>query len=262
LYGNREYLKLHLKLNLKLDGNMVYLLIDDIIFLTMILLFLVVIYSRIVFNWNFVEKIKEKYAKSSRNTMVQNRIKFIRSQPIDKQKIIFEDMSILTIALLVIVLIGTKAIFFAAVISDSMSPTFNKNDIILTQNIDRKYNVGDIVMFDRPDTSAPVSHRIVSINDDGSITTAGDATKGIDWWKLKNEDIIGKVITFQGKPIKIGGIGKYFIVEDKNQKFGPFDYQTYYLFISVIKSYGYGIAIISILIYLGLTFRGNKMRQL
>jgi len=236
---------------------MVYLLIDDIIFLVMISIFLAVIYRRVIYNWDFVEKIKQKYTDSDRKTRIQNRIKYINRRPIDRQKVIFEDMSILAAAMVVILLIGTKAVFFAAVMSDSMSPTFSKNDIILTQNIDRKYSVGDIIMFNRPDTSMATSHRIVSIGPEG-ISTAGDATGSVDWWKLKTSDIVGKVITIQGKPIKIEGYGKYFIVEDRNQRFGPFDYQTYYLFIGVIKAYGYGIAIISLLIYISLTLKGNN----
>lgn len=237
---------------------MVYLLIDDIIFLVVISIFLVVIYRRIIYNWAFIEKIKQIYSESDRNTRIQNRINYINRRPIDRQKVIFEDMSVLTLAMIVILLIGTKAIFFAAVMSDSMSPTFSKDDMILTENIDRKYSVGDIIMFNRPDTAIATSHRIVSISPDGIINTAGDATRTVDWWKLKSSDIIGKVITIQGKPIKIVGYGKYFIVEDRNQKFGPFDYQTYYLFIGVIKAYGYGIAIISLLIYISLTLKRNN----
>jgi len=241
---------------------MVYLLIDDIIFLVTILIILIIIYRRIIHNWDFIENIKQKYFQLERKARIKNRIKYINRQPVDKQKIIFEDISILIIATFIILIISTKSIFFAAVVSDSMTPTFNKNDLILIQNIDRKYNVGDIIMFERPDTSLPVSHRIISITDDGTdgivIRTAGDATKGTDWWKLKNDDIKGKAIVIQGKPIMIKEYGKYFIVENKNQRFGPFDYQNYYLFISVVKAYGYAIAIFSLLIYIVLTLKGNR----
>lgn len=236
---------------------MVYFYIDDFIFILMISIFLIIIYRRIVYNWNFIEKAEQRYSESDIKSRVKDRIKYINRQPIDRQKVIFQDLSILGIALLVIILIGTKTIFFAVVISDSMTPTFSRNDMILMQNIDRKYNIGDVIMFERPDTAIPISHRIISIDDDG-IRTAGDATKSMDWWKLKNDDIVGKAITFQGKPVTIKGFGAYFIVEDKNQRFGPFDYQNYYLFISVIKIYGYAIAIISLMIYIVLSLKKQK----
>lgn len=239
---------------------MIYFFIDDIIIILLISAFLISIYMRIMHNWNFIEKVEQRYSKSDINSRVKDRIKYINRQPIDRQKVIFKDFSILSIVLLVIILIGTQAIFFAVVVSDSMIPTFNKNDMILMQNIDRTYSVGDIIMFKRPDTSIPTSHRIISIDDEG-IRTAGDATKTMDWWKLKNDDIVGKAVMFQGKPVAIKEFGVYFIVEDKNQRFGPFDYQNYYLFISVIKIYGYAIAIISLIIYVVLTLKREKGRS-
>lgn len=233
---------------------MVYFFIDDFIFILMILIFLILIYRRVIYNWNIIEKVEQRYSESDINSRVKDRIKYINRQPIDRQRVIFEDLSILSIVLLLIIFIGTKTIFFAVVVSDSMSPTFSRNDMVLMENIDRRYNVGDVIIFNRPDTSIPTSHRIVSI-DEESIRTAGDATKTTDWWKLKRDDIIGKAITIQGIPVIIKGFGAYFIAEDKNQRFGPFDYQNYYLFISVIKIYGYAIAIISLIIYIVLSLK-------
>lgn len=239
---------------------MVYFFIDDIIFILMISIFLIMIYRRIVHNWTFIEKVEQRYSESDISSRVKDRIRYINRRPIDRQKVIFQDLSTLSVILLTIILIGTKTIFFAVVVSDSMSPTFSRNDMVLMQNIDRTYNVRDVVMFNSPDTSIPVSHRIISIDKEG-IRTAGDATKSMDWWKLKKDNIVGKAITVQGKPMIIKGFGKYFIVEDKNQRFGPFDYQNYYLFISVIKIYGYVIAVVSLLIYIVLTFKrqGNRL---
>ena len=239
---------------------MISFFIDDIIVILLISVFLITIYMRIVHNWNFIEKVEQRYSKSDINSRVKDRIKYINRQPIDRQKVIFQDLSTLSIVLLAIILIGTQTIFFAVVVSDSMSPTFSKNDMILMQNVDRTYSVGDIIMFKRPDTSVPTSHRIVSIDDEG-IHTAGDATKTMDWWRLKKDDVVGKAIVFQGKPVTIKEFGVYFIVEDKNQRFGPFNYQDYYLFISVIKIYGYAIAIISLIIYIVLTLKREKGRS-
>lgn len=63
------------------------------------------------------------------------------------------------------------------------------------------------------------------------------------------------------KPLVIKGYGVFFTVEDRNQKFGPFDYQTYLLFINVLKAYGYAIAIISLLIYIALTLNGSGRKD-
>ena len=239
---------------------MVYLFINDAIYLGILTVFLIVVYRRIIHNWNFIERIKQKYSDYDKKSRIQNRIKYISRQPVDRQRLIFNDASTLTIVLLIIFLIVTRSIFFADVISQSMVPTFDKNDLVLMQNIDRTYNVGDIIMFESVDLAQPVSHRIVSIDENG-IHTAGDAAKRIDWWTLKNGDIEGKAITFQGVPIVIKGFGKYFLIEDKNQKFGPFDYRSYSLFLSVIKAYGYAIVVFSLLAYIILSFRRNDKEK-
>ncbi len=247
---------------------MIYLLLYDIITLAIIAIFLMIIYRRIVKNWNFVEQIRGRYSEFDRKSRVQNYVKRINRGPVDPQEVIFKETIVIVGVILIIFMLATKSIFIAAVVSDSMTPTFDKNDMILAENIDRRYNVGDIIMFERPDTALPVAHRIIAIGNDeviseekGIIRTAGDATKGMDWWKLKEEDVIGKVIAIQGEPVVIKGYGKFFIVEDKNQRFGPFDYQNYYLFISVVKAYGFAIAILSLLIYVVLTLKEAKEKK-
>ncbi len=202
------------------------------------------------------ELIKQRYAAYDRKIKVNNYIKQVTKQPVDFQKNIFKEGLALIAVLFIIYLLATKAVFFTAVASGSMYPTFNKDDLVLMQNIDRRFNVGDIVMFERPDLGYPVSHRINLIIDQG-IRTAGDATGQIDYWEIKKEDIIGKAILMQGKPIVIEGYGKFFIVESKDQDFGPFgkDYNNYFLFFQVVKIYGYVIAVVSLLLYIVLTIR-------
>ena len=239
---------------------MAYLFLNDIIYLAILVTFLIVVYRRIIHNWNFIERIRQRYSEFDKKIRVQDRIRLIRRQPADRQKLIFKDASALSITLLIIFLIATRSIFFADVISQSMVPTFDKNDLVLMQNIDRNYNVGDIVMFESIDLAQPVSHRIVAVDESG-IRTAGDATKRTDWWTLKNGDIEGKAITFQGVPIIIKGVGKYFTIEDRNQRFGPFDYQSYGLFLRVIKAYGYAIVVFSLLAYIVLTLKRNDKEK-
>lgn len=239
---------------------MIYLFLTDIVALILLSVFLFLIYNRVVKNWNIFEVIGKKRFESNKKAMIERRKNIIREQPVDPQKQIFIDLSILIAVLLIIVVIGLKFIFFAAVASGSMSPVLHENDLVLMQNVDRKYNVGDIIMFVSPLTDFPVSHRIISISERG-IRTAGDATGTPDPWYLKNADIIGKAITIKEEPIVIKGYGKLFIASDRKVRFGPFDYTTYYMFLEVIKAYGYGIAILCILVYIGMSLKGENKEK-
>lgn len=239
---------------------MILLSIYDILFLLTLVIFLIILYQTIAKQkrWKIIDISKEKYFKLDRKNRIENYIRNINIKPADKQKIIFENVCILLIVISIMFLFVTKVIFFAAVASESMSPTFNKYDIILMQNINRNYKIGDIVIFENPDTAIPITHRIVGINSEG-YQTAGDATGKTDWWKLKKDNIIGKAILIGEKPIIINRVGRYFIAEDRGQTFGPFDYRTYFLFFDTIKLYGYIIAVICILAYIALEIKRIKM---
>lgn len=239
---------------------MKFISIYDILFLFILSIFLIILYQVIVQQkrWKIIEIFKEKCFDFDRNNRKENYIRNISTRPADKQKIIFENICILTIVISIMFLLVIKAIFFAAVASESMSPTFNKYDIVLMQNIDRHYKIGDIVIFENPDTAIPVTHRIVSISNEG-IQTAGDATRKTDWWQLKKGDIIGKAILIGERPIVVNRLGRYFIAEDREQTFGSFDYRTYFLFFDTIKLYGYIIAVICILVYIALEVKRIKM---
>ncbi len=236
-----------------------YVPIIEILFLSALSIFLILIYRKILYNAGFFGSIKYRYSAFSRKAKINDYIKQVNKQPIDPQKLLFKEASVLIAVIFVMSLFATKAIFFTAVVSGSMSPTFDKDDLVLIQNVDRNYSIGDIVMFKRPDTSYPVTHRIRLIADGSirTIRTAGDATGQMDWWEIKNEDILGKAVTIQGKPIVIKGYGKYFVVDDKHQDFGPFgqNYGNYFLFFQLLKIYGYIIAVASLLLYIVLTVK-------
>lgn len=240
---------------------MIYLAINDLLFFLLLLVFLVLLYRKIIYNTDFFEPIKQKYSAVDRKFRINSYIEQINRRPVDPQKKIFKEGLVLIAVISIMFLLATKAIFFTAVVSGSMYPTFNKDDMILIQNIDNRYNVGDIIMFKRPDTSYPVTHRIISITS-GIIRTAGDATGQMDWWELKNGDVLGKAVLIQGKPVVIKGYGRFFIIDDQHQDFGPFgqNYRNYFLFFEVIKIYGYIIAVFSLLLYIALTIR-QKPRQ-
>ena len=234
--------------------------IYDILFLFILSIFLIILYQTTVQDkrWKIIDILKEKYLKLNRKTRIENYARNINTRPADKQKIIFENICILLIVISIMFLLVTKTIFFAAVASESMSPMLNKYDIVLMQNINRDYKIGDIIIFENPDTAIPVTHRIVGVSNEG-YQTAGDATGKTDWWKLKKNDIIGKAILIGEKPLVINRLGRYFIAEERGQTFGPFDYRTYFLFFDTIKLYGYIIAVICILAYIALEINRIKM---
>lgn len=231
-----------------------YISINDISFLLLLLIFLIIVYRRIIHGTDLFEPIKQRYSEHYRKTRINDYIEKVSRQPVDVQKMVFKEGLILTAVLSIMFLLAAKAVFFTAVASGSMYPTYNKDDLVLMQNIDGIYMPGDIIMFKRPDTSLPVTHRITSITEEG-IRTAGDATGQTDWWEVKKEDILGKAILINGKPVVIKEYGRFFIIENKEQDFGPFgkDYRNYFLFIEVIKVYGYVIAVLSLFIYILLT---------
>lgn len=233
-----------------------YISINDISFLLLLLIFLIIVYRRIIYGTDLFEPIKERYSEYYRKTRINNYIEKVSKQPVDIQKMVFKEGLIITAVLCIMFLLAAKAVFFTAVASGSMYPTYNKDDLVLMQNIDGIYMPGDIIMFKRPDTSLPVTHRIASITEEG-IRTAGDATGQMDWWKVKKEDILGKAILINGKPVVIKEYGRFFIIENKEQDFGPFgkDYRNYFLFIEVVKLYGYVIAVFSLFLYILLTIK-------
>ena len=233
-----------------------YIPLNDILFLLILLVFLIIVYRRIIYSISFSGPIIQTLKTFDRKQKINSYIKQINQRPEESQKVVFKELIIFTFALMVMFLFASKAILFTAVISGSMYPTFDKDDLVLMQNIDRTYKPGDIIMFERPDTSYPVVHRIKQITDKG-INTAGDATGLVDWWNLEKEKILGKAIMIQGKPVVLKGYGKFFIIDERNQDFGPMgqDYGKYFLFFQVIKIYGYVIAVFSLFLYVFMTLR-------
>jgi len=233
-----------------------YASIGDLIFLLMLFILLFIVYRRITYQTDLFSPIKQGYGELERKLRVSGYTAKVSKKPQDSQKIIFKEFLILSIVIFVMFILAAKLVFFTAVVSGSMKPTFDRYDLVLIQNIDHRYRPGDIIMFRSPETGKPYTHRIYSIVD-GEIFTKGDAGGRIDPWKLKKEDILGKAVLIQGKPIVIKEYGRFFIVETKDQEMGPFgqDYRKYMLFFQVVKLYGYIIAVASLMLYIILTAR-------
>lgn len=75
--------------------------------------------------------------------------------------------------------------------SNSMSPVFNKNDIIIIQE-QKEYKIGDIVTY-KANNGSIITHRIIE-KDENEIYTKGDNNNTKDENPICIDDIKGKVI--------------------------------------------------------------------
>jgi len=81
----------------------------------------------------------------------------------------------------------------------SMNPTLKTGDILeIIPNSGRSVQSGDVIVFHSPVGRHIVAHRVISIDSKG-IKTRGDHNKKVDSWTLKNDDILGRVVSRQRK---------------------------------------------------------------
>jgi len=79
----------------------------------------------------------------------------------------------------------------------SMYPTLKPTDILeVIPYKKQKVQVGDVIVFFRPDDNQKIVHRVISVEPNG-VRTRGDYHKEADSWRLKPGDIQGYVIHFQ-----------------------------------------------------------------
>jgi signal peptidase len=95
---------------------------------------------------------------------------------------------------LVLVLAGLGLIYFLPgydlylVRSESMVPTINMGDLIITGPVKGTPEAGQIITYERND--ALITHRVKSINDT-TLVTQGDAVEDPDPWTVKTSDVRG-----------------------------------------------------------------------
>jgi len=103
----------------------------------------------------------------------------------------------------------------ASITSGSMWPELKKGDLILIKGIDGKeeINIGDVIVYSN--IKGFTIHRVIEMNED-SLVTKGDANNVKDS-PIKYEEIIGKALTINEKPLRIPflGIISVFINKDK-----------------------------------------------
>lgn len=102
------------------------------------------------------------------------------------------------------------------VISDSMTidkkagtGAFNKGDLIFVKKVDPKtLEVGDIITYISNDKEGSIiTHRIVSIYEDGSFETKGDYSPGYDRDPVQYDQVVGK---YTGRIAKAGDMAMFF----------------------------------------------------
>ena len=129
-------------------------------------------------------------------------------------------LSIFITLALAVVAIYAFGLRLDVVLSDSMSPEFYKDDIVIIRAYD-DYEVDDIIEFQLSETSQPVTHRIISKTGNGKnavYETKGDANDSADTQQVSYSKINGKVIS---------------VIEDGNLIY-QFIKTNYFLFIDII----------------------------
>jgi signal peptidase len=166
----------------------------------------------------------------------------------------------LVIMLIFVALLLSNVLYFSVVTSDSMSPTFNKGDLVLmTDRVNLEED--DIIIMRAPGVNLPVMHRAVKIEDD-NVTTKGDFVPEEDTWDINKGDIYGEAITINGDPIVLKGVGTYFLDEDASahdRYTGEMEVTR--LFLSSMKGFSVMIFVAAVSIYIILMVREIKYRK-
>ncbi len=104
-----------------------------------------------------------------------------------KSSIIIDTITLIISSLLIIFMLGLFKYQPISILSNSMSPTFKRGDVVIYE---KKENISpkDIIVFEY--NNQIIVHRVVSINDSFYITK-GDANNTIDYMKIKKDDIKG-----------------------------------------------------------------------
>ena len=97
----------------------------------------------------------------------------------------------------------------AAITSGSMWPVLKQGDLIFIKQVAKEeIAVGDVIIYKNP--KGFTIHRVVKLNED-SLITKGDANNVKDS-PIGYDEIVGRLVTFKDKPIKIPLLGKITIL--------------------------------------------------
>ncbi len=104
----------------------------------------------------------------------------------------------LALALLVVLVPRVTGLRFVSVLSDSMSPTFERGGVLVVRPVDPStIQVGDVIVFRQTyDSSSTIAHRVVAVTGTGSsfhFETKGDANEVADRELVPAAQVVGKV---------------------------------------------------------------------
>lgn len=101
----------------------------------------------------------------------------------------------------------------AAITSGSMWPVLKQGDMVFIRGVhgENDFTVGDIVVY--RNSQGFTIHRVEK-KQEQTVITKGDANNISDA-PVKYEDIVGKTVEFQGKPLKIPWLGNISIMLGK-----------------------------------------------
>jgi len=222
-----------------------------------ILLLFYILYLTFSRKSQFLMRFYERRRRKTHERKVAERIEAFKiATGMRKKWYLFSSAFSFCLFLVIVSLFLTKAVFFTAVTSDSMRPTFKRGDLVLMQSINTEPSVGDIVMFRRPELMLPVLHRVVAVSENG-VRTKGDARAFEDPWVIPKNEIEAKAVLWAGKPIVLENLGSYFILDAREVRIGPYgnEYAFMLKLFQTIKMYGYALFIVSIIGYVILTLR-------
>ena len=81
--------------------------------------------------------------------------------------------------------------------SPSMEPTIMTHQIVLAKTCDADgVQVGDIVAYDKDNSSKTIIHRITKINEDGTFVFKGDNNEVRDEADIRPEQILYKIVWY------------------------------------------------------------------
>ena len=103
----------------------------------------------------------------------------------------------------------------ASITSGSMWPALKKGDLVVIKGIENKeeIQVGDIIVY--KNQKGFTIHRVTKISSE-TVTTKGDANNVYDP-PVEYEEIIGKALTFNQKPLRIPLIGSVSLLINKDK---------------------------------------------
>ncbi|MCI5939011.1 MAG: signal peptidase I [Bacilli bacterium] len=97
---------------------------------------------------------------------------------------------------------------FSTVVTPSMEDTIKVNDIIVFKDIPfENIKVNDIIVYYNDEYHINVVHRVVGINEDGSLVTKGDNNNSVDAIYTTSSNYVGKVVKY-GSFLGIGKLAR------------------------------------------------------